>query len=209
MPPRRNKEKFQLMEFKRGRIIGLREGGFSYRAIGARVQWNRSTVMRAWKQWTDEHRTTRKLAVDDGRCTNVGFVNSSTLAAPWITCKGAFISSSRQTVDGYVYNELMSTRPDMLIGTKLSFLMNYASIYGIMMAAFVLDAMPHNNANPHVAKTVRDICSAQHMQLLPWPAYSPDISPTDYVRDLAGWRLARDPRSAASKDELLLLIQTL
>ncbi|GFX64531.1 transposable element Tc1 transposase [Trichonephila clavipes] len=27
-----------------------------------------------------------------------------------------------------------------------------------------------DNARPHVAKTVRDFCSAQHMQLLPWPA---------------------------------------
>ncbi|GFU39454.1 uncharacterized protein TNCV_3454901 [Trichonephila clavipes] len=25
------------------------------------------------------------------RCTNVGFVNSSTSAAPWIACKGAFM----------------------------------------------------------------------------------------------------------------------
>ncbi|GFT31539.1 uncharacterized protein TNCV_609321 [Trichonephila clavipes] len=70
-----------------------------------------------WKQWIDEHRTTRKtgsgrrkvtsgrddqhllcMAVNDRtassrqlaycyRCTNVGFVNSSTSAAPWIACK--------------------------------------------------------------------------------------------------------------------------
>ncbi|GFW56410.1 hypothetical protein TNCV_2089171 [Trichonephila clavipes] len=46
------------------------------------------------------------------------------------------------------------------------------------------------------------------MQLLPWPAYSPDMSPTEHVWDLVGRRLARDPRSAAIKDELLLRIQT-
>ncbi|GFW36657.1 hypothetical protein TNCV_1956571 [Trichonephila clavipes] len=47
MPPRRNKEKYQkLTEFEWGRIIGLREGGFSYRAIGARVKRDSSTVMR-------------------------------------------------------------------------------------------------------------------------------------------------------------------
>ncbi|PRD27567.1 UNVERIFIED_CONTAM: hypothetical protein NCL1_35007 [Trichonephila clavipes] len=58
---RRNKEKFQqLTEFERVKIVGLREGGFSYHVIGARVQWNSSTVMRVWKQWTDEHRATRK-----------------------------------------------------------------------------------------------------------------------------------------------------
>ncbi|GFS76919.1 uncharacterized protein TNCV_3756011 [Trichonephila clavipes] len=59
--PRRNKEKFQqLTEFEWGRIIGLREGGFSYHAKGARVQRNSSTVIRVWKQWTDEHQTTQK-----------------------------------------------------------------------------------------------------------------------------------------------------
>ncbi|GFX59806.1 putative RNA-directed DNA polymerase from transposon X-element [Trichonephila clavipes] len=61
IPPRRNKEKLQqLTEFERGRIIGFREGGFSYYAVGARVQWNSSPLMQVWKQWTDEHRTTRK-----------------------------------------------------------------------------------------------------------------------------------------------------
>ncbi|GFX30790.1 transposable element Tc1 transposase [Trichonephila clavipes] len=66
MPLRLNNEKFQqLTEFERGSIIGLREGGSSYRAIGARVQQKSSTGRRVWKQWTDEHRTTRKT--DSGR----------------------------------------------------------------------------------------------------------------------------------------------
>ncbi|GFV69419.1 transposable element Tc1 transposase [Trichonephila clavipes] len=50
---------------------------------------------------------------------------------------------------------------------------------------------------------------AQHMQLLPWPAYSPVMSPKEHVRDLVDRRLARDPRPAASKDELLLRIQAI
>ncbi|GFW45375.1 transposable element Tc1 transposase [Trichonephila clavipes] len=49
----------------------------------------------------------------------------------------------------------------------------------------------------------------QHMQLLPWPAYSPDMSSIEHVWDLVGRRLPRDPRPAASKDELLLLIQAM
>ncbi|GFV32717.1 hypothetical protein TNCV_3890751 [Trichonephila clavipes] len=90
-----------------------------------------------------------------------------------------------------------------------------------MMAAFVLDAMSVNaafqsipgaifqqgNARPHVAKAVRDFCSAQHMKLLPWPAYSPDMSPIEHVWDFVGRRLARNPRPSFSKDELFLRIQ--
>ncbi|GFX52479.1 nitric oxide synthase [Trichonephila clavipes] len=64
-----------------------------------------------------------------------------------------------------------------------------------------------DNAPPHVAKTFRDFCSAQHMQLLPWLAYSPDMSPIEHMWYLVGRRLARDPRPAASKDKLLLRIQ--
>ncbi|GFV20072.1 transposable element Tcb1 transposase [Trichonephila clavipes] len=66
-----------------------------------------------------------------------------------------------------------------------------------------------DNARPQVAKTVRDFCSAQHIQLLPWPAYSPDMSPIEYVWDSVGRRLARDPRPADSKGELLLRIQAI
>ncbi|GFY02159.1 hypothetical protein TNCV_5100201 [Trichonephila clavipes] len=61
-PPRRNKEKYQqLTEFERERIIDLREGGFSYRAIGARVQRNSSSLCEFGATSTEQ------LAVDDGR----------------------------------------------------------------------------------------------------------------------------------------------
>ncbi|GFV55830.1 uncharacterized protein TNCV_3321191 [Trichonephila clavipes] len=53
----------------------------------------------------------------------------------------------------------------------------------------------------------RDFYSTKHMQHLPWPAFSLDISPIEHVWDLVGRRLARDPCPAASKDELLLRIQ--
>ncbi|GFV39458.1 hypothetical protein TNCV_4796551 [Trichonephila clavipes] len=109
MPPQRNKEKFQqLMEFERGRIISLREGGFSYRATGPRIP-------------------------------------------------------------GAIFQQ--------------------------------------HNARPHVAKIVRDFRSSQHMQLLPWPAYSPNMPSIEHLWHLVGRRLVRDPRPAASKDELLLRIQ--
>ncbi|GFS94061.1 transposable element Tcb2 transposase [Trichonephila clavipes] len=162
---------------------------------------------------------------------------------------------SRQTIDGCVCNGLMSTEPGKLIGTKMSFQMNRASICGTLVAAFMLDAMPgelclpecvterhsdittgvtawgvnsyhgrsnliriecipgaifqQDNARLHVAKTVRDFCSAQHEQLFPWPAYSPNMSPIEHVWNLVGRRLARDPLPAASKDELLLRIQAI
>ncbi|GFT25231.1 transposable element Tc1 transposase [Trichonephila clavipes] len=49
-----------LLMFERGRIVGLREAGLSYREVASRVQRNSSTIMRVSKQWTDEGRTARK-----------------------------------------------------------------------------------------------------------------------------------------------------
>ncbi|GFV56831.1 hypothetical protein TNCV_3115741 [Trichonephila clavipes] len=57
MSPLRNKKKFQQPTVEDFR---LREGGFFYRATGARVQRNSFTVMRVREQWTDKHRATRK-----------------------------------------------------------------------------------------------------------------------------------------------------
>ncbi|GFX40465.1 uncharacterized protein TNCV_1412751 [Trichonephila clavipes] len=139
-----------------GRIKSLRERGFSYHAIGARVQRKSSTVMRVWKQWTDEHRATRKTGSERRkavgstlvycyRCTKTGFVNSLTSATPWIVYKGAFIQDPSH-VKTSTSASAMSSEPGQLIGTKLSFQMDHASICGTIMAAFVLDAMLVNTA---------------------------------------------------------------
>ncbi|GFS88489.1 transposable element Tc1 transposase [Trichonephila clavipes] len=49
-------------------------------------------------------------------------------------------------------------------------------LYAIPIAIFQQD-----NACPHLAKTVQDFYSAQHMQLLLWSAYSLDMSPVEHV----------------------------
>ncbi|GFY32488.1 transposable element Tcb2 transposase [Trichonephila clavipes] len=59
-------------------------------------------------------------------------------------------SPSRQTIDGCICNGLMSTELGKLIGTKLSFQMNHASICVTIMAAFVLDPMSVNTAFQNV-----------------------------------------------------------
>ena len=71
-------------------------------------------------------------------------------------------------------------------------------LQGILGAIFQQD-----NARPNAAKTVQDFCSAQHLQLLFLPAYSPDMSPIENVWDMVGRRLAD------SKDELWLSIQAI
>ncbi|GFW46647.1 transposable element Tcb1 transposase [Trichonephila clavipes] len=88
--------------------------------------------------------------------------------------------------------------PGVMISGAISYhrRFNLLRIEGIPGAIF----QQSNAARPHVAKTVRELCSAQHMQLLPWPAYSPDMSPIEYVWNLVGRHQARNPCLAASKN---------
>ncbi|GFT80417.1 transposable element Tc1 transposase [Trichonephila clavipes] len=67
----------------------------------------------------------------------------------------------------------------------------------------------HDNARPHVAKTVKSYLDSQQVQLLPWPAYLPDMSPIEHVWDIVGWRFAPDLRPVASTDKPWLRIQTI
>ncbi|GFY24274.1 transposable element Tc1 transposase [Trichonephila clavipes] len=108
MPCRRKGAKFeQISEFERGKIIGLREAGLSYRAVAARVQRNSSTIMRVSKQWTDEGRTARKSgsgprnvtsAPDDRRLVRMAqtdrTASSRQLAAQWSIAIGVSLCAS-------------------------------------------------------------------------------------------------------------------
>ncbi|GFW36882.1 transposable element Tc1 transposase [Trichonephila clavipes] len=133
MPCRRKGAKFeQISEFERGKIVGLREAGLSYRAVAARVQRNSSTIMRVSKQWTDEGRTARKSgsgprnvmsAPDDRRLVRMAQTDrpasSRQLAAQWSTATGFL---SRKTIATCVYNGPMCIEAGVLIGSRSSFL---------------------------------------------------------------------------------------
>ncbi|GFT42855.1 uncharacterized protein TNCV_2189981 [Trichonephila clavipes] len=172
MPLRRNKEKFQQRtQFERRRIFGLREGGFSYRAIGLvcggtvpqgcefgssrptsteqleyNWQWATEGIYRGDRKVTsarddrhfapygDNDRTAssgswQHVGLQLQRCTNVGFVNSSTSIAPWIACKGAFIQD--RTAANHRRLRLQwahKHRARQANWRKLSFQMNHASL---------------------------------------------------------------------------------
>ncbi|GFV48849.1 transposable element Tc1 transposase [Trichonephila clavipes] len=77
---------------------------------GARVQRNSSTVMRVWKQWTEEHRTIRKTYSGRRKVTssrddrhllrmavNYGTAPCRQLKARWSTATGVQMSASTTT----------------------------------------------------------------------------------------------------------------
>ncbi|GFY22350.1 transposable element Tcb2 transposase [Trichonephila clavipes] len=61
MPLRRNRRQYeQLTDFDRGRIIGLREAGWSNRRIGRHLDRSDMVVARCWQQWITEGRVYRR-----------------------------------------------------------------------------------------------------------------------------------------------------
>ncbi|GFW36583.1 transposable element Tcb2 transposase [Trichonephila clavipes] len=221
MPPRRNKEKFQqLTEFEWGRIIGLREGDFSYHAIGARVQRNSSTVCEFGSSGPTRTELLEKLAVNDGRIPLTA--NHRLLRLQWAQehrawqadwHQVAFSDESRCNLwdhDGCICVRRYAGErclPECIIERHNSLIPRTQFWVRFRIISDPICYELRDNVHPHVEKTVRDFCSAQHMQLLPWPAYSRDTSHIEHLWYLIGRRLPRDLRPAASKDELLLHIQ--
>ncbi|GFT65132.1 transposable element Tcb2 transposase [Trichonephila clavipes] len=143
-------------------------------------------MMRVWKQWTNERRITRRTGSERRKVTSAH--DGRHLLCMAVNDRTA---SSRQLATPWS------------IDTGV-----------LMLASSIRRRLRHlglrlDNARPPVAKIVRDFCSVQHMQLLPWPACSPDMSPIQHVRDLVGRHLTRDPRPVALKGVLLLRIQAI
>ncbi|KFM59437.1 Transposable element Tc1 transposase, partial [Stegodyphus mimosarum] len=311
MPRRRKRARFeQLTEFERGRIIGLREAGLSYRAVASRVQRNSSTVMRVWKQWTDECRTTRKSgsgprnvtsARDDRHLVRMArtdrTASSRQLAALWSIATGVSLCASsirrrllqcglrartplyriplthdhrrlrlqwanqhrdwradwqhvvfsdesrfnlwyhdgRIRVRRYagerhlpecIIERHSGRTPGVMVWGAIAYhrrsqllrivgnLNSNRYIREVLQPEAVpfLQSLPgavfqQDNARPHTARIVKSFFAAQQVQLLPWPACSPDMSPIEHVWDVIGRRLARDPRPVASADELWIVVR--
>ncbi|GFW49566.1 transposable element Tcb1 transposase [Trichonephila clavipes] len=210
MPPRRNKEKFQQRtEFERVRIFLSRNKSscaveqFHSDASLEVVDRRAPNNLKNW-QCTTEEESRFNLWGYDGcirvrhyvveRCLPECIIELHSGLKPGVMVWCAISYHGRLRIKGninsnrYVHEVL---QPEVV-----------PFLQGILGAIF-----QQENARPHIAKTVRDFCSAQHLQLLPWHVYSPDMSPLEHEWDLVGRRLLWRP--AVSKDELLLRIQAI
>ncbi|GFU68061.1 transposable element Tcb2 transposase [Trichonephila clavipes] len=188
--------------------------------------------MRVWKKWTDEHQTTRKTgsgrrkvtSARDGRHLLRMAMNDCTASSRQLVycCRctyAVFIDVCCTDHDGHIRVRRYAGErylPECVI-ERHSGLTSGGMVWGVILyhrrsTLLRIEGIPRamfqqDNAPPNVRKTVRDFCSAQYMQLLPWPAYSPNMSPIEW--DLVSRRLGRDPRPASSKGKLLLRIQSI
>ncbi|UYV76267.1 hypothetical protein LAZ67_13003215 [Cordylochernes scorpioides] len=75
-------------------------------------------------------------------------------------------------------------------------------IQGTMTAQRYVD--DQDNARPHTARISQQ--ALQDVQMLPWPPYSPDLSPIEHVWDIIGRRLHALPQPR-SEDELWQMVE--
>ncbi|GFV97907.1 transposable element Tcb1 transposase [Trichonephila clavipes] len=115
------------------------------------------------------------------------------------------------------HRRLMSTEPGKLISTKLSFQqMNHASICGTILVGRCLPECVierHRGLTPAVMLCLVENSNQlfiiverffvnHQIELLPWPAHSPDLSPIENMWPMVVQRLTQITPPAATPDQL-------
>ena len=62
--------------------------------------------------------------------------------------------------------------------------------------------LQQDNARPHTARVVSDYLRQQNVNVLPWPAMSPDLPPMEHVWDEMERRLRQEPNPPTTLDTL-------
>ena len=62
--------------------------------------------------------------------------------------------------------------------------------------------LQHDNARPHTAALVRDYLNNENVQVLPWPACSPDMNPIEHLWDHLDRQLRKRRNPPANRQEL-------
>ncbi|UYV79799.1 hypothetical protein LAZ67_18000688 [Cordylochernes scorpioides] len=171
-----------------------------------RLEWcrARSTWMTEWHRvvFTDE---SRFCLSSDSRCVRVwrrrgersnpaAIVERPTVRQRGIMVWGAIAYDSRSPLLR-IQGTMTAQRyvDDVLRPVTLSYLQ------GVPNALYQQD-----NARPHTARISQQVL--QDVQMLPWPLYSPDLSPIEHVWDIIGRRLHALPQPR-SEDELWQMVE--
>lgn len=64
-----------------------------------------------------------------------------------------------------------------------------------------------DNARPHSARLTRDFLDGQQVDVMPWPAYSPDLSPIEHVWDILKTAVSRRRPAPQNRQQLIAAVQ--
>ncbi|GFY04160.1 transposable element Tc1 transposase [Trichonephila clavipes] len=198
MTLRRNRRQYeQLTDFDRGRIIGLREAGWSNRRIGRHLGRSDMVVARCWQQWITEGRVYRRggaikrnhkettdrswleeptsaktlpLTPHHRQC-RLDFADLGQLGSVTDWRRVIFSDESRFSLSADDHRirvwRRTGQRSDPAFIVERHTAISQGAIYQQV------------NARPHTARLSQQCL--QGYDVLPWPARSPDLSPIEHV----------------------------
>jgi transposase len=65
----------------------------------------------------------------------------------------------------------------------------------------------HDNAQPYVSRICKQFLEAENAPVIPWPAYSPDMSPIEHILDALNRRVGQRVPIPATIQELHTAIE--
>ncbi|GFX32812.1 transposable element Tcb1 transposase [Trichonephila clavipes] len=210
----------QVSEFDRERIVTYRDSGLSFREIGSRVGRNQTNVMRICDRWMQKGTTDRRGRSHPLQCTTSlsartirRRLQQSGLSARRLLLGLPLTQNHRRLRRQWCderrmwaaeLNEVIFTDESRIclqhhVGRirvwrhRGERMLNSSVLHrGLVAAIFQQD-----NARLHVARIVQRFFVNHQIELLPWRACSPDLSPIENMWSMGAQRLPQNTPPAA------------
>ncbi|UYV82905.1 tnxb [Cordylochernes scorpioides] len=186
MPGHRKRRQFKQTDaFMRGMVIGLKRAGWSIRQIAADTHLGASTVHRLWRRWLEQGNVAIYRNVGATRVTSARVdrrILRQAVAAPQATCT-AILQHVQDTLDHSISTRTISRR------------------LGVPNALYQQD-----NARQHTARISQQ--ALKDVQMLPWPPYSPELSPIEHVWDIIGRHIQGREECKNARVDAMLAVMT-
>ncbi|GFW05760.1 transposable element Tcb1 transposase [Trichonephila clavipes] len=187
----------QVPEFDKERIVAYRDCGLSFRKIGSCVGRNQTTVIRKCDRWMQK--VTPLSATPRW--------SYSSLERPWKEDAEQLRyeppAPGIMVWDGIGYH---SRTPLVLIASTLNSQLYFSEVLepAVLpyLQGFATAIFQQDNARPRFAKIVQMFFVNHQIELLPWSACSPDLSPIENMWSMVAQRLTMITPPAATPDQL-------
>ncbi|GFS84488.1 transposable element Tcb1 transposase [Trichonephila clavipes] len=203
----------QVSEFDRGRIVAFRDCGLSFREIGSRVGRNQTTVMRICNHWMQESTTDQRGRSHPPQCTTA--LSARTIRHR-LQQSGL---SARRPLLGLPLTQYHSRLRRQWCDERM---MWAAERNGVVFTDESRICLQHHNGRirvwRHRGERMMNSCVIHRhtgpatgimvffvnhqIELLPWPARSPDLSPIENMWSMVVQRLTQIAPPAATPEQL-------